>query len=150
MGPLTCIADSDRGGSDTPIDGELGVGPNDTNVSRIRWDTVNNRLIFNDNDSPGSLDLGAFFDVGGAGNGLTIYVTDLSGTYSFPVAGNIEFAALNAIRFENLPAALVTIFDNTAVDDRYIFSAGRVAWGSLHNPNGWDGNGSRNKDRTIC
>ena len=126
-GTVDLYRDSDRGGSDTPIDGELGVGPNDTNVSRIRWDTVNNRLIFNDNDSPGALDLGAFFDVGGAGNGLTIYVTDLSGTYSFPVAGNIEFAALNAIRFENLPAALVAIFDNTAVDDRYIFSAGRVA-----------------------
>ena len=126
-GTVNLYADSDRGGTDTPIDGELGVGPNDTNLSRIRWDTVNNRLIFNDNDSPGSLNLGAFFGVGGAGNGLMIYVTDLSGTYSFPVAGNIENSGSSFIRFQNIPAALVTIFDNTAIDDRYIFSAGRVA-----------------------
>ena len=124
-GTLNLYADADRGGTDTPIEGELGVGPDDTALSRIRWDTGTNRLILNDNDSPGALNLGNFFNTGGAGNDLTIYVTNVDGTNSFPVSSHLLSSAPNVVRFQNLPAALVTVLDNVSVGDRFIFSAAR-------------------------
>ena len=124
-GTLNLYADADRGGTDTPIEGELGVGPDDTALSRIRWDTGTNRLILNDNDSPGSLNLGNFFNTGGVGNDLTIYVTNVDGTNSFPVSSHLLSSAPNVVRFQNLPAALVTVLDNVSVGDRFIFSAAR-------------------------
>ena len=145
-GTVDLYRDSDRGGSDTPIDGELGVGPNDTNVSRIRWDTVNNRLIFNDNDSALALWIWV--------RSLMLVVWEIAGRFTlpiflghtvFPVAGNIEFAAINAVRFQNLPATLVTILDNISVGDRFIISAARPeavskAGCRYDNPNRWNRN----------
>ena len=60
-GTTDLYADSDRGGSDSPIDGELGIGDDETALSRIRWLTSNGRLIFNDNDSPSSVRFGRVF-----------------------------------------------------------------------------------------
>ena len=64
-------ADSDRGGTDTPLEGELGLGPDDVVISRIRHgsETV---LSLNDNNNPASLALDDFFE--GDGNGLTLYL----------------------------------------------------------------------------
>ena len=126
-GAADLYADSDRGGTDTPIAGELGVGPGDTALSRIRWDTGTDRLILNDNDSPGALNLGNFFNTGGAGNDLTIYVTNDAGTNSFPVSSHLLSSAPNVVRFQNLPAALVTVLDAVSVGDRLIFSAARMS-----------------------
>ena len=126
-GTADLYADSDRGGTDTPLDGELGVGPDDTNLSRIRWISSNSRLVFNDNDSPTALALNTYFAAGGAGNDLTFYVTDFSGTYTFNIADNLQFSNASTLRFQNLPTALETIFDDITVGDRLIFSAARVA-----------------------
>ena len=46
-------ADTDRSGTSVPVDGEIGLGPDNTLISRIRWETTNGRLIFNHNDKPG-------------------------------------------------------------------------------------------------
>ena len=43
--------DSTRGGSDTPIEGELGVGPGETRISRFRRASTAN-LTLNDNNLP--------------------------------------------------------------------------------------------------
>ena len=117
--------DADRGGSDSPVDGELGLGDDETRISRIRWDAGNARLIFNDNNLPQDLDLSTYFGAGGDGNDLTFYVTDFSGTYTFNIADNILASGANFLQFSSLSATLVTIFDDISVGDRLIFSAAR-------------------------
>ena len=56
-------ADSDRGGTDTPLDGELGLGDDETVISRIRRFSAT-ELNFNDNDSPATLDIGVLLRCG--------------------------------------------------------------------------------------
>ena len=58
-GTGTLYADEDRGGSDAPLAGELGLGPGETVISRIRWD--GSRLRLNDNDNPAPLTLEDYF-----------------------------------------------------------------------------------------
>ena len=72
-------ADSDRGGTDSPLDGELGLGTTETVISRIRRHSAT-ELNLNDNDSPSALDIGTYFAAGGDGNDLTLYLqTSLTG-----------------------------------------------------------------------
>ena len=80
-------ADSNRGGSDTPLDGNLRI--NDaTDLSRIQWD--GSLLTWNDNDDPNATNLETYYRPGGDGNGLRIYITVNDGgtvaTESFDVA----------------------------------------------------------------
>ena len=55
--------DANRGGTDTPLEGDLNLGADDTEISQIQWNT--NRLIINDNDDPAALSLEAYFQSGG-------------------------------------------------------------------------------------
>ena len=66
---------ADRGGSDTPLEGDLNIGPDDTEISRILWST--NRFILNDNDNPVTLSLADYFKPDGDGNDLTLHVQTL-------------------------------------------------------------------------
>ena len=116
--------DSDRGGTDTPIDGELGVGPDNTVLSRIRWETLNNFFVFNDSNNPEVLDLGAYFS-SGDGNELTIYFTDLSGTYSFPVSVHLGSWTASTLRFTILPNNLINVLNDISIGDRFILSGAR-------------------------
>ena len=118
--------DSDRGGTDEPLDGELGLGADESLISgfRRRSATV---LQLNDNDNPVSFDISAYFDVGGAGNDLTLYLQTLDGgEVSFPVAGNVDPRNAGQVRF-TLPADAQTLLDNLATGDRWIFKAARAA-----------------------
>ena len=116
--------DSDRGGTDTPIDGELGVGPDNTVLSRIRWETLNTFFVFNDSNNPEVLDLGAYFS-SGDGNELTIYFTDLSGTYSFPVSVHLGSWTASTLRFTILPNNLINVLNDISIGDRFILSGAR-------------------------
>ena len=119
-------ADSDRGGTDTPLDGELGLGDDETVVSgfRHRSEPI---LQLNDNDNPAALDIGAYFDTGGDGDDLTIYLQTLAdGEVSFPVAGNVDFNRANQVRF-TLPLAGQTLLNNITDGDRWIFKLARPA-----------------------
>ena len=118
--------DADRGGTDEPLDGELGLGGDESLISgfRRRSATV---LQLNDNDNPVSFDISAYFDVGGAGNDLTLYLQTLDGgEVSFPVAGNVDPRNAGQVRF-TLPADAQTLLDNLATGDRWIFKAARAA-----------------------
>ena len=119
-------ADSDRGGTDTPLDGELGLGDGETVISRIRRFSAT-ELNLNDNDSPAALDIGTYFDAGGDGNDLTIYLrTVADGEVSFTVASQFTLGGGNYARF-TLPADAQTLLDNVAIGDRFIFKAARPA-----------------------
>ena len=119
-------ADSDRGGTDTPLDGELGLGTDETLISRLRRfsDTV---LAVNDNDNPSALDLSVYFGAGGDGNDLTLYLqTAADGLVSFAVSGALGNSGTQFQQF-NLPAAAQTLLDNIATGDRWILALARPA-----------------------
>ena len=118
-------ADSDRSGTDTPLDGELGVGPDDTIISRFRRANATT-LLLNDNDNPIALDIGAYFDTGAAGNNLTIYLQTLAGgEVTFDVASQITGGRGPAVVRFTLPTDAQTLLDNLATGDRWIFKAAR-------------------------
>ena len=118
--------DSNRGGSDTPLDGGLGVGPGNTAISRFRR-LAAGELTLNDNDDPVALNFGDYFDAGGDGNDLTIYLRTLNdGEVSFTVAAQYVIGAGNYFRV-TLPADAQTLFDNLATGDRWIFKTARPA-----------------------
>ena len=114
-------ADSDRGGTDTPLEGELGLGPDDVVISRIRHgsETV---LSLNDNNNPVSLALDDFFE--GDGNGLTLYLqTEADGVVSFDVADQLSGNRNSStVRF-TLPADAQTLLNNIPDGGRFIFRA---------------------------
>ena len=70
-GTTTLYADADRGGTDTPLDGELRID-DATDISQFRWDGT--RFIWNDNDSPDATNLETYYQPGGDGNDQTIYL----------------------------------------------------------------------------
>ena len=115
-------SDADRGGTDTPLDGELGLGDDDTVISGIRRRTAT-ILQLNDDDNPVALDIGAYFSAGGAGADLTIYLQTLAGEVSFPAAAT--FSRDGQVRF-TLPADAQTLLDGLLDGDRWIFKAARA------------------------
>ena len=115
--------DADRGGTDTPLDGELGLGADDVLISGIRRRTTT-LLQLNDSNNPAALDIGAYFSTGGAGNDLTIYLQTLDGgELSFTVASTVSFSRVDQVRF-TLPSDAQTLLDNLASGDRIIFKTG--------------------------
>ena len=119
--------DSNRGGSDTPIAGELGLGTAQTLITQIRWDTTNDVLVLNDNDTTGATDLGTYFGSGGAGRDLTFYFqTKDDGVESFAVADNISSAGGNFLRLSPTDA-VETILDQLVTGERFLIGFGRVA-----------------------
>ena len=116
--------DSSRGGSDSPIEGELGVGPGETVISRMRRASAAN-LTLNDNDLPVALGFDTFFGTGGAGEDLSLYLqTTSDGLVSFTVASAFLNAGGNWLNV-TLPAAARTLLDNLATGDRFIFALAR-------------------------
>ena len=113
-------ADSDRGGTDSPLEGELGLGPDDVVISRIRHgsETV---LSLNDNNNPVALALDDFFE--GDGNGLTLYLqTEADGVVSFDVADQLSGNRNSStVRF-TLPADAQTLLNNIPDGGRWIFA----------------------------
>ena len=86
-------ADSDRGGTDSPLEGELGLGDDETVISRF-FRGSSTELALNDNDSPAALDIGPYFDSGGAGEDLTLYFqTAADGEVSFLPQVSLQRAA---------------------------------------------------------
>ena len=116
---------SDRGGSDTPLDGELGLSATNTVISRFRR-LVASELTLNDNDNPAALDIGAYFNAGGDGNDLTIYLQTLDGEVSFTAAAQYILGGPGFARF-TLPADAQTLLNNLSTGDRWIFKAARLA-----------------------
>ena len=133
--------DSSRGGTGTPIEGELGVGTGETVIDRLRRASTAN-LTLNDSNSPVVLDFNTYFGTGGAGADLSVYLqTTSDGLVSFTVASTLLSAGGNWLNV-TLPTAARTLLDNLATGDRFIFALARTA---PHPPalttGDWDGTG---------
>ena len=116
--------DADRGGTDEPIDGELGIGADESLISGFRRRTTT-VLQLNDEDNPTTFDIGTYFAAGGSGNDLTVYLQTLNDAEVSFSAASI-FARANQVRF-TLPADAQTLLDNLEDGDRWIFKLARAA-----------------------
>ena len=128
-GPGTAVnslyADSDRAGTDTPLAGELGLGDGETVISRIRRLSAT-VVVLNDNDSPGALDMGVYFQAGGDGNDLTLTVKTATGEVALVVADQLDTSGGNFARL-TLPATAQTLFDSIGIGDRWLVRFARPA-----------------------
>ena len=121
----TPYRDSTNGGTDVPIDGELGLGPDDTVISLIRRQSTT-LLRLNDRNSPSAFDFGAYLGAGGDGNDLTISLqTEADGLVSWTTAAIFSGNA-DAVRF-TLPSAAQTLLDNLDTGDLFIVAFARPA-----------------------
>ena len=116
--------DSDRGGTDTPLDGELGLGTSETVISRLRWD--GSLLILNDNNSPQELDIGAYLGTGGAGSGLSLYLQNDTSVVSFVISDHLDISGGNFIRLIP-PADFIAIVNGISTGDRFIFALAQLS-----------------------
>ena len=115
-----------RGGSGTPILGEMGVGAGETLIDRLRRASTAN-LTINDSNSPVALNFGTYFGTGGAGNDLSVYLeTVADGLVSFTIASAFLSAGDGWLNL-TLPAAARTLLDNLAADDEFNFLLARPA-----------------------
>ena len=118
----TLYADPDRGGSDAPLAGELGLGVGETVISRIRWD--GSRLRLNDDDNPAALTLADYFLV----PERRVYIqTRAGGVASFAATGHTETAGSNFVTFSNLPADVVAVLDGIAPGMRFVIAVADTA-----------------------
>ena len=119
--------DSDQGGSDTPLDGELGLGPDDTVISRISHVT-GGLLRLNDRNNPEAFDIGDYFDTGGDGNDLTLYLqTADDGLVSFAIASALSGSRNAGVVRISLPSDGVALMNGIATGDRWIIAFARPA-----------------------
>ena len=82
-------------------------------------------IVLNDNNNPVVLDIGAYFNTGGTGNNLTIYIqTAAGGEVSFAAADQFFTGGSNFAQF-NLPADAQTLLDNISNGDRWIVKFAR-------------------------
>ena len=125
--PADFYRDSDRGGTDSPLDGDIGVGPGDTPISRIRRNTFDTteRLTLNDN---ATFDLGAYFNTGGDGNDLTVWIQTVDDVAEMVVVETLNTFGGNFVQF-GLSTANAAIIDAIQSGDRYIFAVTRPVAG---------------------
>ena len=109
-------ADSNRGGSDAPIDGELGLGPDETLITRVRLVTAG--FVLNDDDVPAALSLMDYFGTGDAAQ-ATIYFQSPGGIESVSVAGNIDGSSPGFVRLI-IPAAFRTLVADVPIGGLFI------------------------------
>ena len=122
-GAPTLYADADRGGSDSPLAGELGLGGGETVISRIQR-LGGSRIRLNDNDNPAPLTLETYF----LQTGRRIIVQTLAGgRASFVAADHTSEADAGGgyVNFGNLPADVVSVLDGIVAGTRFIFAVGR-------------------------
>ena len=141
-GTSTIYADADRGGTDTPLDGELRID-DATDISRSSDGTARGSS-WNDNDSPDATNLETYYQPGGDGNDQTIYL--VAGTAAAHTTESFRRSDLlprqirrlaattsDGVEATALPAAVTALLDGLAVGDRIILASARpVAQGTAN------------------
>ena len=128
-GQPTLYADLDRGGTDAPLEGELGIGAGETAISRVRRTTSSGgveRLSLLDDDNPQPLDLGTYFAAGGDGRDLTLVFQTRADVIRLDVADRYLYGGTAFVHFE-LTATEAAVIDALPVGDRFILAFTRPA-----------------------
>ena len=111
-----------RGNVGTLLAGELGLGETEVAITRLRRRN-GTMLALNDNDP---LLLADYFGAGGAGADLTLHIQTLDGVASLPVTTH-GISGGNYIQFGPLGSDLLSLVDDIAAGERFIFALARPA-----------------------
>ena len=135
----TVYATPPRGAAGSLLDGELGLGPGETLITRIRLMNAGETIALNDNDLnnndlPSELSLSQYFGTGGDGDDLTLYLQTDDHVTDLAVADSLNNAGGSFVNF-NVTAvadqADVSVIGN---GDRFIIAFARpLAVGALNN-----------------
>ena len=107
------------------LDGHTDLPDQPINAMRFRDSgsgAGSERISLHDNESDHNLR--AYFDPGGAGNGLTLWIQTTEGNISFALAGQIDGGGTNFIIF-NVPLEHQSFLAGIAVNQRIIFALQR-------------------------
>ena len=124
--PPIVYADSNRGGTQSPEDGDLGLGDGETLITRIRITNSGGSILLNDNDVPDELTMRDYFGVGGGGRDLTLYIQTADGVVSLPVATALGNTGGSYAHF-SVPAADQALLNGIAAGTRFIIALAREA-----------------------
>ena len=111
-------ADANRGGTDVPLYGELGLDEDETVISGIRLSAT--FLLLLDNDDPTVLHLGTYLGAGGDGNDLRMHLRNDTTEETVEVADVFTDGNANRVRFSRagLPQAFDDILSGYSQGDR--------------------------------
>ena len=115
------------------LEGDIGIGPDDTYITRIRMRLDGAQIIIREADltaggTSAPLDIFAYLGDGGDGNDLNLDIMTLGGSFSTPVAGNFDSAGNSAVQVRlNVPSGKHDILDDIGAGDRFIIAFWREA-----------------------
>ena len=101
----------------TLVDGELGIGPDNAAITRIRLRQSDEQIQIN--HSTGGFSLQTYLGVGGAGSDLTGHFQSADGSVTFPVAGQSSGSGYATFDY---PQAQHHIVSGIASGDRFILA----------------------------
>ena len=116
-------ADADRGGTQTPEGGDIGIGEGETLISRIRITNSGQNVILNDNDNPAELTMWAHFGPRNTVSPWTLYIQTDGGVVSSAQLGNVGGNYVN-FRFGTEDAEILNAI---GAGDRFLVAFARAA-----------------------
>ena len=111
---------TDRGGTQSPEAGELGLGAGETRISGIRL-LSGRRIALNDNDQPAALDIADFFGTTSGTAKFTLHIQTDDGVIS---TNQVQSGSGGVVRMQ-FTAADNTVLKGIAAGDRVIFAVTR-------------------------
>ena len=124
--PGNIYTDPDDGGTDSPLDGELGLGAGEVVISRLRRQESNSlpTLTLNERDNPEALTIGDYFDDGGPGDDLTMTIQTLTDSASMTAAADYRRGG-GSFAHWTLTPEFRAIVDAIATGDLFILALWR-------------------------
>ena len=114
------------GDTGTLLDGELGIGPDNNALIRIRKNGTGNTILLN-HDTAQPFSFRDFFGAGGDGRDLTLYIqTSATEVVELPVADTVGAGGGGYINF-NVPGASQVPINAITADGRFIIAFARPA-----------------------
>ena len=121
--PPNVYADADRGGTQTPEGGDIGIGEGETRISRISVLDGGARVRLNDNDNPAELTMSQHFGPHNSVSPWTLYIQTDNGVASSTQLANVGGNYVN-FRFGTEDAAILNAI---GAGDRFLIAFARAA-----------------------
>ena len=116
----------------TLVDGEVGIGPDETILNRIRITTSATRIILREEDTNADGDAAVLdsrdYFINGDGSDLTIGIMTRDGSVNIPIAANLDTSSgTNATQIRvDIPSADRSVVDGIGDGDRFIIALWRI------------------------
>ena len=124
VAPPDIYADSNRGGSQTPDVGELGLGENETLITRIKIRDSGEIVLLNDNNKPSALLLSSFF---GSTNEISPWTLTIQTRTRVVSSTQLATAGGNFANFRFSDAEDQAAINGISADDKFIIAVSRAS-----------------------